>query len=252
MQRPLTASQPAPASTRSPFPAYGAPTTPPPLLAAAPRACISTAGRGGAGDPGEPRGPGRPATRCVPAREGEPFFSRGPASAAASPSNGPLRPWPLAGAGRPVQAGGMPPETATRPGRRRRLFSARVGTASPAGLLLLLLGGCESLPRWPGSGAGAGQPREAEALRQLDGRQRWLEQQVRQLDERQRRLERRLEQRARQSGGRQRDLAGERRQPREERQALEEDRRRRREQQRQGVPPPPPPPSQPPEQEQVP
>jgi hypothetical protein len=157
-------------------------------------------------------------------------------------------------AGRPGQAGGMPPETATRPGRRRCL-SARVGTAGLAGLLLL--GGCESLPRWLGSGAGAGQPREAEALRQLDGRQRWLEQQVRQLDERQRRLE----QRVRQSGGRQRDLAGERRRPREERQALEEDRRLRQEQRRLdrrlrqeqrrlGVPPPPP--SQPPEQEQTP
>ncbi len=138
----------------------------------------------------------------------------------------------------------MTPETATRPGRRR--LSARVGTASLAGLLLL--GGCESLPRWLGSGPGAGQPREAAALRQLDERQRWLEQQVRQLDERQRRLEQRL----RQPGGRQRDLAGERRRPREERQALEEDRRLRREQQRLGVPPSPSlrPPRQP-EQEQT-
>ena len=136
----------------------------------------------------------------------------------------------------------MTPETATRPGRRR--LSARVGTASLAGLLLL--GGCESLPRWLGSGPGAGQPREAEALRQLDGRLRSLEQQVRQLDERQRRLE----QRVRQLGGRQRDLAGERRRPREEPQALEEDRRLRREQRRLGVPPPPPTPRQP-EQEQT-
>ena len=136
----------------------------------------------------------------------------------------------------------MPPETATRHGRRR--FSAQVGTASLAGLLLLL-GGCESLPRWLGSGPGAGQPREAEALRQLDGRLRSLEQQVRQLDERQRRLE----QRVRQLGGRQRDLAGERRRPREEPQALEEDRRLRRER-RLGVPPPPPTPRQP-EQEQI-
>jgi hypothetical protein len=156
-------------------------------------------------------------------------------------------------AGRPGQAGGMPPETATRPGRRRCL-SARVGTAGLAGLLFL--GGCESLPRWLGSGAGAGQPREAEALRQLDGRQRWLEQQVRQLDGRQRRLQRRLEQRVRQSGGRQRDLAGERRRPREERQALEEDRRLRRELRRLGVPPSPSPspspqPPRQPEQEQT-
>ena len=135
-------------------------------------------------------------------------------------------------------------ETATRPGRRR--LSARIVTASLAALLLL--GGCESLPRWLGSGPGAGQPREAEALRQLDERQRSLEQQVRQLDERQRRLE----QRVRQSGGRQRDLAGERRRPREERRALEEDRRLRREQQRPGVPPSPPPrPPRQPEQEQT-
>ena len=137
-------------------------------------------------------------------------------------------------------------ETATRPGRRR--LSAPVVPASLAGLLLLL-GGCESLPRWLGSGPGAGQPREAEALRQLDERQRSLEQQVRQLDERQRRLE----QRVRQLGGRQRDLARERRRPQEERRALEEDRRLRREQQRLGVPPPPPPgPPRQPEQEQTP
>ena len=105
-------------------------------------------------------------------------------------------------------------ETATRPGRRR--LSARVVTASLAGLLLL--GGCESLPRWLGSGPGAGQPREAEALRQLDERQR--------------------------------DLARERRQPQEERRVLEEDRRLRREQQRLGVPPSPRSPRQP-EQEQT-
>ena len=139
----------------------------------------------------------------------------------------------------------MPLETATRPEHRR--LSARVVTASLAGLLLLL-GGCESLPRWLGSGPGAGQPRVAEALRQLDERQRSLEQLVRQLDERQRRLEQRL----RQSGGRQRDLARERRQPQEERRALEEDRRLRQEQQRLGVPPPPPPgPPRQPEQEQT-
>jgi hypothetical protein len=113
------------------------------------------------------------------------------------------------------------------------LHGSPAWTASLAGLLLL--GGCEGFPRWLGSGPRAGQPREAEALRQLDERQRRLEQRVRQL------------------GGRQRDLARERRQPQEERRALEEDRRLRREQQRLGVPPPlPPRPPRQPEQEQTP
>jgi hypothetical protein len=110
------------------------------------------------------------------------------------------------------------------------LHGSPAWTASLAGLLLL--GGCEGFPRWLGSGPRAGQPREAEALRQLDERQRRLEQRVRQL------------------GGRQRDLARERGQPQEKRRALEEDRRLRREQQRLGVPPSPRSPRQP-EQEQT-
>jgi len=98
-----------------------------------------------------------------------------------------------------------------------------------AGLLLLLLGGCESLPQW--LGAGPGQSEAAEALRRLDGRQQWLEQQVRQLDDRLRQLD-----------GRQRRLEQqERRRLREDRQALEADRRLRRELQRLGPPAPLPP-----------